>query len=503
MSAEASSRLETLIEINRQLMGKLAPDGLLELILESAMRLFSAEGCSIALLDDGEKELAFTTIAGSIEAREFRLEMGQGIAGWVAQTGESVICNDVAGDPRWYAGVDRRTGFETRSILCAPLRLHDRLIGAIEVLNTAEAHGFGQSDLELLAAFAGLAATAIDRSRAVHRISNANLALREEAEDRYALVAGESPAMREVVEMLRAAAAGRSTVLLMGESGVGKEVLARAVHRWSPRAEAPFVAVNCLALTPELLESELFGHEKGAFTGAVAQKKGKFELANAGTIFLDEIGDLAPNLQAKLLRVLQEREFQRVGGVRDIRADVRVVAATNRDLQRALAEGSFREDLYYRLNVVSVTVPPLRVRKVDIPAFVERFTDRYAREMNRSQIRVGPAAMELLVAYDWPGNVRELQNAIERAVVLSSGDTLEDRDLPAELRAVRAGRPAAGSGDEAIEEALPLAQAVDAFKLRRIRSALDAAQGNQTEAAKLLGMRQSNLSRLMKTLGMK
>jgi transcriptional regulator with GAF, ATPase, and Fis domain len=304
--------------------------------------------------------------------------------------------------------------------------------------------------------------------------------------------------MREVVETARTAASARTTVLLLGESGVGKEIVARAIHGWSPRADGPFVAVNCVALTPELLESELFGHEKGAFTGAIAQKKGKFELAEGGTLFLDEIGDLAPHLQAKLLRVLQEREFQRVGGVRTLEANVRVVAATNRDLPEAIRAGTFREDLYYRLNVVSITIPPLRDRTTDIPALAEHFLGRFCRELNRPARRLSPEAMDALVAHEWPGNVRELQNVLERAVVLSANPVLTPGDFPPEVRA-RAVPAAPVTGEVAAD--LPLPEAVEAFKRARIRAALARTGHNQTRAAAILGMRQSNLSRLMKSLG--
>jgi Nif-specific regulatory protein len=492
-------RLARLIETSRLLMGAIAPDDLLRAILEAVVELLAAEGCTIALIDEAGRELAFTTFVGGAQVDGFRLPMGTGIVGWVAANGQPVISNDVANDARFFSGVDAKTGYKTRSILCVPLRQQDRIIGALEALNTTSAHGFTKADLDLLTAFAALAVPAIDRSRAFATLANAKAALQEQADHRYDFVVGETLAMQEVVETARTAAAARTTVLLLGESGVGKEIVARAIHAWSPRAEAPFVAVNCVALTPELLESELFGHEKGAFTGAIAQKKGKFELAAGGTLFLDEIGDLAPNLQAKLLRVLQEREFQRVGGVRTLTANVRVVAATNHDLREAIRTGAFREDLYYRLNVVSITIPPLRERKIDIPVLAEHFLGRYCRELNRPPRSLSPEAMEALVAHTWPGNVRELQNVLERAVVLSPNPILTPRDFPPDVR-TRGSVPAPLMIDEPPAD-LPLPAAVEEFKRARIRAALARTGHNQTRAAGLLGMRQSNLSRLMKSLG--
>ena len=496
------ARLARLIELHQPVVGAVGSDELLRAILDAATELLTCEGCSIALIDEVAQELAFTRTVGPAGVTGFRLPIGQGIAGWVAASGTSVISNDVASDSRFFAGVDATTGFTTRSILCVPLRQDAGVIGALEAINTSAADGFTKEDLELLTAFAGLAATAIDRSRALTTLTNAKSALQEHVEDRYELVIGESSALRTVVDTARAAAAARTTVLLLGESGVGKEVLARAVHRWSPRAGGPFVAVNCVALTPELLESELFGHEKGAFTGAVSQTKGKFELADGGTLFLDEVGDLAPPLQAKLLRVLQEREFQRVGGTRDVRVDVRVVAATNRDLREAMRTGRFREDLYYRLNVVALTIPPLRERKDDIPALAARFLRRYAREVNRPPCRLSDEAVRALTAYDWPGNVRELQNAIERAVVLAKAAVLAPRDFPPELVAPPTATAGSGAHPAPASPELPLHEAVDELKRTRIRAALARAGGNQTRAAKLLGMRQPNLSRLMKGLGL-
>ncbi len=496
--AQEHSRLGALLELSRRLVDAEDAEALLHDIQDAVVRLLAAQGCSIALVNETEQQLDFTTAEG----RRFQVPLGRGIAGHTVRTGEPALVNDVRGDPRFYHGVDATTGFETKSLLCVPLVRGGQVIGALSALNTATPGGFAQADLDLLMAFSALAAATIERTRVYRRAANENLALREEAEARHPLVVGGSPAMQRAVQMARTAAASRSTVLLLGESGTGKEVVARAIHAWSGRAQGPFIAVNCVALTPELLESELFGHERGAFTGAVAQKKGKFELADGGTIFLDEIGDLAPKLQAKLLRVLQEREFQRVGGTRDIRCDVRIVAATNRDLRRAIDEGSFREDLYYRLNVVSVALPALRERREDLDALIDALSVRVGRELGRAKVRLSDTAREAIRAYDWPGNVRELANAIERAVVLAEGDQVRADDLPPEVQQPSP-RVQQAVDSSAGDEGLSLSEAVDAFKIQRIRVAMEQSGGNQTRAAELLGMRQSNLSRLMKTLGVK
>jgi transcriptional regulator with PAS, ATPase and Fis domain len=285
-----------------------------------------------------------------------------------------------------------------------------------------------------------------------------------------------------------------STVLLQGESGTGKELAARAIHQNSSRAEKPFVAINCAALTETLLETELFGHEKGAFTGAIAQKKGQLEIADGGTVFLDEIGELAPALQVKLLRVLQEREFLHVGGTRPIKVNIRVIAATNRDLSQQVRAGSFREDLFYRLNVVSLTMPPLRARPDDIPLLAEHFAQKYGQQCKRRIRGLSAEARALLLAYDWPGNIRELQNAIERAVVLGSSDVILPEDLPDALLEAPAVR----------DTGLPRYHAaVKDLKKDLIVKAVQQTHGSYTEAAKLLGVHPNYLHRLIRNLGLK
>jgi DNA-binding NtrC family response regulator len=330
------------------------------------------------------------------------------------------------------------------------------------------------------------------------QLVEANQLLRDTLATRVPDIMGESPAFRGAAEVARKVAAAGSTVLLLGESGTGKEVFSHAIHRWSPRKDRPFVVVNCVALSEQLLESELFGHEKGAFTGAHQVKRGKFELAHGGTVFLDEIGDMAPALQAKLLRVLQDHTFERVGGTRPIRADIRVIAATNRDLEKAVREGRFREDLFYRLNVVAITLPPLRDRREDIPALAAHFAATYAAETKKTVRGITQDAMDRLAGHAWPGNVRELANVIERAVVLCGGEHIGPEDLALPGSAAPA-PPGAG---------LPASMVavgefhghVKAYKQALVRAALSQAGGNQTKAAEILGLQRTYLVKLLRAL---
>jgi DNA-binding NtrC family response regulator len=315
--------------------------------------------------------------------------------------------------------------------------------------------------------------------------------LAEESRDRYHLIVGESRRMKVAVETARKAAASNATVLLLGESGTGKELFARFIHNQSERADRPFIAINSVGLSKELLESDLFGHEQGAFTGAHKMKKGKIELANGGTIFFDEIGDISREMQAKLLRFLQEREFERVGGVTPISVDVRVIAATNRDLGAAVKSGAFRDDLYHRLNVVAITPPPLRERKEDIPMLAEYFLRKFSAAARRKIIQISDEALSKMTAYDWPGNVRELANAIEYAVVLGSGAVIEPGDLPShffgEISLKRA-------------EGLSYRDGVNAARKEMVVKALRKTDGNRAAAARLLGLETKYFLRLMKSL---
>ena len=314
----------------------------------------------------------------------------------------------------------------------------------------------------------------------------------EDADKRHRLIVGASDKMSEAVETAKKTATSKATVLLLGESGTGKEIFARAIHSWSERSGQPFVAINCVGLSKELLESELFGHEKGSFTGADQLKKGKMELANGGTVFLDEIGDVTAELQTKLLRFLQEREFDRVGGVRPIHVDVRIVAATNRDLDVAVKEGRFREDLFHRLNVVPIMLPPLRERREDIPALAHHFLQRFAEEAKKNLTEISEEALEKLSAYEWPGNVRELANIIERAVVLGQGQSISSLDLPPRIVAART---------ESQSDGISYRDAMDAYRRQLVMRALARTQGNRAAAARVLGLHEKYFLRLLKSLG--
>lgn len=379
------------------------------------------------------------------------------------------------------------------SILCVPLIMLNRPIGVI-YLDTREPDAdFDKDHLQLVTAIAAISAVAIENARHIEWLVSENQRLIADFDIEHNIV-GESAAVRDVLQFISKVAPTDSTVLISGESGTGKELAARALHQNSKRANKPFMAVNCSALAESLLESELFGHEKGSFTGALLQKKGRLEVAEGGTVFLDEIGDLAPALQVKLLRVLQEREFERVGGTKPIKLDIRVIAATNKNLEEAVSKETFRQDLYYRLNVVSLEMPPLRNRPEDIPLLANYFAAKYGKKCNRRVMGTSPPAIARLVAYQWPGNVRELENAIERAVVLGSTERILPEDLPESVLE---------SASIAAEEPTKYHEAVRQTKKQIILTAMAQVKGSFTEAAKILGVHPNYLHRLIRNLDLK
>ena len=420
------------------------------------------------------------------------IKVSRTIARQVLNEGVAILSNYSAGAEALDVA-ESLVASRTSALLCVPLKMLDRTLGIIYLATSEPATQFDNDHLQLVSAVAGIAAVAIENARHVESLESENQILRADARLEHNMV-GESPPMQQVYAFVSKAAPTDSTVLISGESGTGKELAARALHQSSKRADKPFMAVNCAALAESLLESELFGHEKGAFTGALAQRKGRLEVADGGTLFLDEIGELSPALQVKLLRVLQEREFERVGGTRTIKVDIRLIAATNRDLDEAIAKGSFRQDLYYRLNVVSLEMPALRKRQEDIPLLASYFAVKYADKCNRRVTGISPEARARLVNYDWPGNVRELENAIERAVVLGTTELILAEDLP---EAVLESEISTGAVLTKYHEA------VAETKKQIILSAMDQAKGSYTEAAKILGVHANYLHRLIRNLNLR
>ncbi len=473
--------LAALAEASAAINSSLDLDAVLGQIARSAAAVLRAEASSVLILDPRRSKLIFAAACGeqgsTLVGREF--DAGLGIAGHVLKTGRAENIQDVSRNPDFFRGIDEQLRFHTVGLMAAPMVYQSEVIGAVEVLNRRGGGTFDSDDLALLEVFANLAACGARNAQAHANLRRENLALRESAFAKADIV-GASPAVRAVLKLADRVAPTNATVLLVGETGTGKEVLAKYIHNASPRAKKAFIAVNCAALPETLLESELFGHEKGAFTGAFAQHIGRFELADNGTLFLDEIGDISASTQVKLLRLLQERAFTRVGGTQTIACDVRVIAATNRDLKAAIASGRFRDDLFYRLNVFPIELPPLRDRREDIAALATHFTRRASAELGVPPRVVSGEALSVLTGYDWPGNIRELANILERAVLLCDGLEVLPSHLPREIREQDSGEVEAPPTLRGQERAM-------------IVAALEENRWNQSQAARALGISRDNL----------
>jgi transcriptional regulator with GAF, ATPase, and Fis domain len=450
-------------------------------------------GRGAVLLADREGQEFNSMFARMRESAKSPLvKVSRTVAHQVMQEGIAILASDVlaSGDLRQVASL---ASSQVRSLLCVPLTVYQRVTGCIYLDNDTLGDKLNEEHLQLVAAIAGISAVALENARRLRWLEEENERLTVEITQDRSLV-GDGARMKEVYQFLKRVAPSDGTVLIEGESGTGKELAARAIHRNSPRAGKPFVAINCAAIPESLLESDLFGHERGAFTGAASQKKGRFEVADGGIVFLDEIGELAPTLQVKLLRVLQEREFERVGGTRPIKLDIRLVAATNSDLEQAVRNGRFRQDLYYRLAVLRITLPTLRERREDIPLLVRHFVQKHAKRCKVKPRPVSPEALACLVNYDWPGNVRELENAIERALVLGSSEIVLPEDLP-----------------ESLLERTPPPEMTEAkyhsalkeLKKQLIRDAVEQTQGSYADAARILGVHPNYLHRLIRNLELK
>ena len=449
-----------------------------------------AERGSVLFLD-AQGDVSSTTAWDRVRGPEQAVLVSQAVLQRVIRERTGLVTTDVSHDETSREAATSPAP-ETGSLLCVPMVVDERVLGVIYLDSKTPTVQFDRNHLKVLQAVAHIAALALENLNHWEKLKQENQTLKAEISLKHDMV-GSSPRIREVFEFIRRVAPTDSTVLIEGESGTGKELVARAIHRNSERGEQVFVAINCAAITESLLESELFGHERGAFTGAVSQKKGKIEIAEGGTLFLDEISELAPGLQAKLLRVLQEREFERVGGTRAIPLNIRLVAATNKTLSRAVEAGEFRKDLFYRLNVVSVTMPPLRERREDIAELAAHFIEKASRKCKVRAGAISPEAIECLKNYDWPGNVRELENAIERALVLGSSGRIGVDDLPEGI--IEAGAP--------VSETANYHSALIEVKKQLIQKALQEAGGSYLEAAKTLGIHPNSLLRLMRNLNVK
>ncbi len=491
-TAKTVRDLNVLLEFSRTLNSVRGLAALQEKVLEAVLAIVPADQAAVLLTENGVA--GFSSVVG----RDRRLgpnqpiHASQTILNRVLEENLAILSNDVQSDDA-YREAESLLERRVHSVLAVPLEVQGNMLGVMYLDASSPGARFDSDLLQLVTTLGNIVGLAIENARHVERLGGENRRLNEELSIHHSMI-GESKAMHEVYGFVSRVAGRDSTVLISGESGTGKELVARAVHMNSGRADKPFVAINCAAITETLLESELFGHERGAFTGAVSQKKGKLEVAEGGTVFLDEIGELAVPMQAKLLRVLQEREFERVGGTRPIKLDVRLIAATNRDLKEASHTGAFRPDLYYRLNVVSLHMPALRERREDIPMLAAFFATQYGEKVKRRVAGISPEARACLTRYDWPGNVRELENAIERAAVLGSTELILAEDLPDSILEETA---ASGEPVSALHDGIREAKKV------LIERAIEQANGNYTDAAKILGVHPNHLFRLIRTLNLK
>ncbi|MCF8093926.1 MAG: sigma 54-interacting transcriptional regulator [Desulfobacteraceae bacterium] len=468
---------------------------LLEMILESGARMMCAKASSLLLVNPKTQNLNFKVATGAKkdEIKQFSLRVGEGIAGHVAREGEPLLIRDVSRDKRWYRQISEQIGFKTYSIACVPLKVGDKVIGVVEFINKEGGESFQESDLDLISVFSELAAVAIENAQKFKLAELENRGLKQELNVSHEII-GESPAISRVVSDALRVADSMATTLILGESGTGKELLARLIHQASPRRDRHLVTLNCAAFPETLLETELFGNEKGAFTGATGAKIGKFELADQGTIFLDEIAEMSHSMQAKLLRVLQDGIFYRLGSNTPISVDIRIIAATNRDIFAEVKNGGFREDLYYRLNVVEIYMPSLRERKSDLSSLAKHFAEIFRKEKGYDSMEITDEAMDKMMRYDWPGNVRELQNALERAVVMGQGKQIKPEDLP---------MLQSESSIDSMPVGMTLQKAVNEFKKKFIEANLKNTGGNQSRAAEIMDIQRTYLSRLISRYGIK
>jgi Nif-specific regulatory protein len=480
-------KLSTLLEVSQNLGSTLNLKTSLARVLEILEEHHGTVSGAITLLDEETGELNIDAATGITwqTSRRAKYKVGEGITGRVVQSGKPVVVPRVSREPLFLnrTGVWKESGKDEMSFVCVPITVDAKTAGSLGVIFRYNKDRNFERETKFLGIVASMVGQAVRVNKLVEterqRLLTENSQLRQELRERYEFsnIIGNSRQMRQIYEQVAKVAGSPTTVLIRGESGTGKEMIAHAIHYNSPRAEKPFIKVSCGALPESLIESELFGYEPGAFTDARSQKKGRFELAHGGTLFLDEVGELSQSTQVKLLRVLQEREFERLGGVQPIKVNVRLITATNKDLETAMQQGTFREDLYYRLNVFSIFMPPLRERKPDILLLADHFVEKYATASGKSVRRISTPAIDMLMSYHWPGNVRELENCIERAVLVCAGGVIHAHDLPPTLQTAE------------VSGTLPrvsLEVAVGNYEKDLILDSLKTARGNRAQAARLL-----------------
>jgi Nif-specific regulatory protein len=458
-------------------------------VLEALAKHMGMARGTLTLLNRQSGEIFIDAAHGLSDSQKERgrYRVGEGVTGKVIQTGQPAVVPRVSQEPLFLNRTGARAGFRKKDIafICAPIKLGNEVIGALSADHLLPKEVTLDEDVRVLSIIASMIAQAVRLRQSAQeerqKLLEENQRLQEDLKDKFkpANIIGNSKQMQDVYDQIAQVCRSQTTVLIRGESGTGKELVAHAIHYNSPRAGKPFVRVNCAALPETLVESELFGHEKGAFTGALSTRQGRFELASGGTIFLDEVGDFSAATQVKLLRVLQEREFERVGGNQPIKVDVRVIAATNRELESMISEGKFRQDLYYRLNVFSIHLPALRERKADILLLSDFFVDKYSKLNHKSVKRISTPAIDMLMSYHWPGNVRELENCIERAVLVSADEVIHGYHLPPTLQTAEA------TGTVSVG---PLQAALDNVEREMIIEALKTARGNMAKASQTLGI---------------
>lgn len=517
-TASEQARFRLLYDLGCAFASRIELDELLPFLVNQCTTVFDSEAASVLLLDAESNELYFPYVAeGDPEVgaklQRIRIAADSGIAGAVLRTGTAVRVDDVSSHPWFLSSVDADTGFTTRSVLCAPLQARQGSIGVLQIINRRGGGIFSDDDLAFLAALAGSAAVAIENARLYARTRASEETLRVQVgalrrdlahRDRFTDMVGSAQVMEEVFELMSSAAASPITVLIEGETGTGKELVARGIHRASARADGPFVAVNCAAVSEPLLESELFGHKRGAFTGATQDHRGLFEAAEGGTIFLDEVGEMQAAMQAKLLRVLQESEIVPVGETRPRKVDVRVISATNRNLEDEVRSGNFRSDLFYRLAVFPIRLPALRERREDIPVLCEHLIAKHRESTGCTGI--SDAAREILMRYEWPGNVRQLENELERAAVMAGrGRLIEPNHLSVRVRgeSLTERSPNDETQLEAPGGTLALREARALFEAAYIRRALECHDYNVSRTARALGLSRMALQTKMKAYGLR